>query len=68
MKPIFNVKDEEIVGVIVANMSNWRDVYGNCSIKLQVAKDNDAPVPTSYQTIYKKSFANVNNLILTCFF
>ena len=45
-------------------MTNWRDVYGNCSIKLQLALNNDYPVPTYFETIFEEIIGNVSNKYL----
>lgn len=58
----FKASEEYISGVVVANMTNWRYVRGNCSLKLQVATNNDFPIPTQFQTISEQFFFNVSSL------
>ncbi|KAK8743670.1 hypothetical protein OTU49_001200, partial [Cherax quadricarinatus] len=39
---------EYVEGVVVANMTNWRDVFGNCSIKLQFARHDYTQIPDTF--------------------
>nr|XP_045602144.1 CD109 antigen-like [Procambarus clarkii] len=43
---------EYVEGVVVANMTNWRSVFGNCSIKLQFARHDYAHIPASFTDAY----------------
>ncbi|KAB7501149.1 Antigen, partial [Armadillidium nasatum] len=54
----FKVTDDAITGVVVANMTNWRDVHGNCSVKLQIATNEDFPIPTRFETIHSEFLYN----------
>ncbi|XP_050703023.1 CD109 antigen-like, partial [Eriocheir sinensis] len=37
LPPTLKTSDEVVEGVVVANMTNWRDVFGNLTLKLQYA-------------------------------
>lgn len=37
LPPTLKTSDELVEGVVVANMTNWRDVFGNLTLKLQYA-------------------------------
>lgn len=43
---------EFVEGVVVANMTNWRDVFGNCTIKLQYASHPPATRPTHFVDVH----------------
>ncbi|XP_050702985.1 uncharacterized protein LOC126988673 [Eriocheir sinensis] len=43
LPPTLKTSDEVVEGVVVANMTNWRDVFGNLTLKLQYA-------PTGHHT------------------
>ncbi|XP_069194402.1 CD109 antigen isoform X2 [Procambarus clarkii] len=45
---------EYVEGVVVANMTNWRNVFGNCSIKLQFARHDYAHIPDSFTDAYEE--------------
>ncbi|KAK4320554.1 hypothetical protein Pmani_008591 [Petrolisthes manimaculis] len=46
---------EFLEGVIVANMTNWRDVIGNCTIHLQYAiHDHPEHIPQAFSTVYEE--------------
>ncbi|KAB7495813.1 Antigen, partial [Armadillidium nasatum] len=54
----FLSSDEFLSGTVIANLTNWRDVHGNCSLKLQIGSNKDHPVPTMYETLYTELTGN----------
>ncbi|KAG7158739.1 C-type lectin-like 8, partial [Homarus americanus] len=51
---------EYVEGVVVANMTNWRYVQGNCTLKLQFARhDDDQPIPEHFTDAHVE-FVRVN--------
>ncbi|XP_076035144.1 CD109 antigen-like [Oratosquilla oratoria] len=52
MPHYFKTSDEFVSGVIIANMTNWRTVIGNCTVKLQMAQHPDHELPETFTDIY----------------
>ncbi|XP_047740620.1 CD109 antigen [Hyalella azteca] len=52
--------DERLTGVVVANMTNWRHVHGNCSLLLQSAfhSKNSIPSDADFSTVYNEFIHN----------
>ncbi|XP_069981512.1 CD109 antigen [Penaeus vannamei] len=49
LPPTIKTTEEYVEGVVVANMTNWRDVLGNCTLKLQWARHSPEELPTVFQ-------------------
>ena len=53
---------EVLSGVVVANMTNWRHVYGNCSLKLQMARHTINKLPETFSTIHEEFVEDVSKI------
>ncbi|XP_068231654.1 CD109 antigen-like [Palaemon carinicauda] len=56
----FKTSDEYVEGVVVANMTNWRYVLGNCTLKLQYATHQFGEVPESFVDAYEEFVPRFN--------
>ena len=54
------VSDEFLEGVVVANMTNWRHVYGNCTLKLQLATHDKNTLPSEYTNVSQEFIEDVS--------
>lgn len=46
---------------MVANMTNWRDVLGNCTLKLQWARHSPEELPTVFQDAHVEFIQEVRH-------
>ena len=54
-----NTRSESIKGVIVANMTNWRNVYGNMTLRLDYASHDAEDLPKDYELAHEEFIIDV---------
>ena len=74
MPQTLKTSSEVVEGVVVANMTNWRDVFGNLTIKLQFAPpDHHQPhaphqdLPDNFTDIHQEFIEGVSVPVTTSF-